>query len=186
MATYQWRPPEAVLVQLSEPVAHVSPVDLRPLTRPLGGRVDYGHPVRHALTCTCRNVPHTGTRQRNRVCPLEALRQGTPAHRLGGPSAWRLPAKNVLATPSTPQARLSGRPRQEGARQEMTRNGARCVPIKTLEVIPRPGPGSCVRAPRLWNEPRPQWGPQPTHGGGADCSSGEQPRPRPGQHQLED
>src|SRR5262249_62113909 len=66
---------------------------------------------------------------------LEALRQRHPAHRFGCPSAWRLAAKHVLATPSTPQDRTSRRPRQAGARHEMTPNGDRCVQITPLEAI---------------------------------------------------
>src|SRR5262249_31771979 len=95
-----------------------------------------GQPVRHDLTGTCRHVPHTRTRPLTRWSPLEALRQRHPAHRFGCPSAWRLAAKHVLATPSTPQDRTSGRPRQAGARHEMTPNGDRCVQITPLAVIP--------------------------------------------------
>src|SRR5262249_44947483 len=120
---------------LSETLANGSPVDLRPLTRQLGGRWDDGQPVRHDLTCTCRTVAHQGTRPLTRFCPLEALRQRHPAHRLGCPSAWRLAAKHVLATPCTPQSRTSGRTSHAGARQELTRHGDRCVQITTLEVI---------------------------------------------------
>jgi hypothetical protein len=39
----------------------IAPVDLRPLTEHLGGRVDSDQPVRHDRTGTCRYVTHTGT-----------------------------------------------------------------------------------------------------------------------------
>ena len=67
----------------------------------LGGRLDYGQPVRHDRTITRRTATREGTRQLKRFYPLGAMRQRNPTNRFECQRAWRLDAKNVLATPST-------------------------------------------------------------------------------------
>jgi len=60
-------------------------------------------PVRATSSRTRRRGPRT------RVSPLGALRRPNAAPRLGGPPAWRLGAKHVVATPAASAPRPRGR-----------------------------------------------------------------------------